>query len=218
MKNISYYFTITDTVSNNWCVLSADSFYTYYATAPDTADGFMATNIVPTILGVDSAKNEIVNGYFDNGLDGWSQGYYSIGKEQDGRIDSNQNGGDGAMGVVRSSAFTVGELTHISYDWAGNYNRDKELFVSVKEVGTNIEVLRFVKRLDNTGGDYHQHIMNLSSLQNNGKMYYLELSDNCTTGWGLFRADKFEFVSATGDKNANSISGIVTNYTYVLPY
>lgn len=219
----SYYITLTDSVSDNWCVLSADSFYTYYATAPNTEDGFIATNIVPNILGTENAKNEIVNGYFDNGLDGWSQGYYNIGKvsDENGKkvIDTNENGGDGAMGVVRSSAFTVGELTHIYYRWAGCYKDYKNLFISIKEVGTNIEVLRFAKRNENNSeGNYHTHIMNLSSLQNDGKQYYMELCDNHTGGWGLFRADEFHFVSATDGDNNYMVGGIQTNYTYVLPY
>ena len=56
------------------------------------------------------------------------------------------------------------------------------------------------------------------------KEYYIELSDNYTGGWGLIRADGFTIITVeeankiTSGDRAVSIGGIVTNYTYVLPY
>ena len=232
--NTSYYFTITDASSNNWCVLSADSFYTYYETVPNTEDGTIATNILPNILGVGNATDSFVNGNFDsNSSEGWTQGVNEVLKMEGDYINSNKNG-DGDIGVLRSSAFKVSvnaednnkSKTFMKFGWAGAIKNDKTLFVSIKEVGTNIEVLRFVRRDNLSGkenGNFDNHVLDLTSLSTE-KEYYIELSDNYTGGWGLIRADGFTIITVeeanniTSGDRAVSIGGIVTDYTYVLPY
>lgn len=222
----SYYITLNDTASNMWCVLSADSFFTYYETAPNTDGGYLAQNILPEIQGVGAGSDTIVNGNFDAELTGWSDpsGIY---KTESGYVISNNIGGDGATGVLRSSAFRItSEKMYIRFEWAGALKYDKQMFVSVKEVGTNIEVLRFVRRdnlSEKQNGDFDNHLLDLSSLPLD-KEYYIELADNTDVSWGVFKADNFRLIDAaeyngiTSGDRAVSISGINTDFKYELPY
>ncbi|MDD4078059.1 MAG: hypothetical protein PHT03_08850, partial [Bacilli bacterium] len=115
---------------------------------------------------------------------------------------------------------------YIRFDWAGGLKYDKQIFVSVKEVGTNIEVLRFVRR-DNLSGkaddNFDQHLLDLSSLDAN-KLYYLEFADNVKAGWGVSFikeiriVSKEEYDSITSGDWAVSIAGIEKNFVYPLPY
>jgi hypothetical protein len=220
----SLYFTISDNSSFEWCVLSADSFYTYYGSEPVLNPEELAINIVPQILNVETADNTIKNGYFDSNLDNWQNvnGQFKI---ENGSAMSNVSG-DGATAVLRSSAFNVIDKKYIRFDWAGRLKADKQIFVSVKEVGTNIEVLRFVRR-DNLGGyeggDFQNHMLDLSGLDAT-KLYYLEFADNVNASWGLTKIDAIrlvdqnEFNSVVASDRAVMISGIETTFNYTLPY
>ena len=222
----SYYITLNDTASNMWCVLSADSFFTYHETAPNIDGGYLAENILPEIQGVGAGSDTIVNGNFDTDFTGWSDpsGIY---KTESGYIISNNVGGDGATGVLRSSAFRItSEKMYIRFDWGGALRYDKQMFVSVKEVGTNIEVLRFVRRdnlSEKQNGDFDNHLLDLSSLSVD-KEYYIELADNTDASWGVFKADSFRLIDAaeyngiTAGDRAVSVSGINTDFGYKLPY
>ncbi len=219
------YFVISDTSSNEWCVLSADSFYTYYAQAPqDIPSQDMAANIVPAILNISTADNGIKNGNFDNGLDYWSN-VNGIFRIDDGFAISNQ-GGDSATGVLRSSAFTLDDKEYIRFDWAGRLRDDKQVFISVKEVGTNIEVKRFVRRdnlSEKENGDFDNHMLDLSGLDSE-KLYYLEFADNVNAGWGVTKIDNIRLVdenewnNVTSGDRAVAISGLELGFSYQLPY
>lgn len=221
------YVTITDASSNAWCVLSADSFFTYYEAEPDTANGFVAVNILPTILNTDSADNSIKNGALDSNLDNWDNvnGVFKI----DNGTTISSEGGNAAIGILRSSAFTVTDKQYLRFDWAGALKADKQIFVSVKEVGTNIEVLRFVRRDDLSGkinGDLDNHMLDLTSLSKTGKQYYLEFADNVDSidDWSVSKiknvrlVDKSEWDGVTSGDRAVSIEGLNTTFEYVLPY
>ena len=221
----SLYITISDTASSEWCVLAADSFYTYYEDAPVYNPEELAVNIVPSILNIDTADNTIKNGYFDNNLNDWSNvtDQYRI---ENGYVMSNNHNGDAGTGVLRSSAFNVIGNKYLRLDWAGAIRYDKQLFISIKEVGTNIEVLRYVRRDNLSGkdnGDFDNHMLDLTSLDE-GKLYYLELSDNLNAGWGLIKMDSIRFVNeddwnnvVAGDR-AVAISHLEKNFSYYLPY
>lgn len=222
--NEQMYFVLTDASSNEWCVLSADSFFTYYETAPDTSNGFLADNILPSIFNVDTADNSIKNGELSSNLDNWDNvnGIFRI----DGDFTISDVGGDGATGVLRSGAFTLTDKKYVRFDWAGALKADKQLFVSVKEVGTNIEVLRFVRRDDRVSkqdGDFDNHMLDLSSLDGD-KQYYIEFADNCNGSWGVSKiknvrlVDEAEWNSVTDGDRAVSISGLNTTFEYILPY
>lgn len=219
----SYYFLLTDAASNEWCVLSADSFRTYWEEAPVPGTGETAENILPVIQGIATATNAIVNGGFDTNLDGWTDvsGIFQI---SDGRLRSDLHG-DADTGVLRSSAFTVNGNKYLRLDWNGGLKYDKQIFISVKEVGTNIEVLRFVRRenLSTYAGDgWDNALLDLSSLDSS-KLYYLEIADNTASSWGLTMIHNVRFITETeylsitsGDR-AVSVAGLATDYPYTLP-
>lgn len=176
----------------------------------------MAVNILPSIQGIDTASNAIVNGYFGSNADGWSISGSGWGRV-DNAMKSNAVNGDGGMGVLRSSAFNVSTDKYVRFDWAGGLLNDKRIFVSVKEVTTNYEVLRFVRRADRSGEqstNYQNHMLNLSSLDVN-KLYYLEFADNISGGWGVSFVDsihivpKTEWDSVTSGDRAVLVSGSV---------
>ena len=226
------YFVISDTSSNNWCVLSADSFYTYYANAPVTSEDTLATNILPTlknsnneptneILGSHQFSSDGVSNYWT--IDGSGWGYVS---EKNNGMRSDAVGGDPAVGILRSAAFTLNGNKYVKFGWGGGLKYDKVIFVSIKEVGTNIEVKRYVRREDKSdfkADSYENCIFDLSDLSTD-KAYYIEFCDNRTDGWGvsyvrsLYLIDKSTYDGITSGDRAVEISGIVTDYTYVNPY
>lgn len=212
----SLYIKLADTSAYDWSILSADSFVTYYASAPTPGTDDLAVNILPTIQGIDGASNAIVNGYFTDNADGWTVSGTGWGREGD-VMKSNYANGDGGMGVVRSSAFNVSTNKYLRFSWGGGLKNDKRIFVSVKEVSTNYEVLRFVRR-DNLSSsesnNLDNHMLNLSSLSAS-KLYYLEFADNISGGWGVSFIDeirvvpKTEWDSVTSGDRAVLVSGSV---------
>ena len=227
----SLYFMISDTSSNHWCVLSADSFYTYYENAPATTEATLAENVLPTVKGVSSAANEIVGGkpFAEDTFGAWAidgEGWGLTGSS----VKSNVNGGDKGVGILRSPAFTIdGENKYLRFQFAGTRYFDKTIWVSVKEVGTNIEVKRFVLRKNLVGesgtgtSSYDNHMCDIHDLDES-KEYYLEFCDNETGTWGVFYVKEVQLCDQakwnekpSGDR-AVSISGIVTDYKYILPY
>jgi hypothetical protein len=191
----SYYFTITEEASFDWAILSADSFISFYKEAPTTTADTLAVNILPSISGTGSAANSIPNGYFDSDLTNWTN-VDSSWYIDSGQARSNPSG-DGNLGVLRSSAFNInGTGQYLRFDWAGGLKWDKQIYVSVKEVGTNIEVMRFVRR-DNLSSkestNFDNHMLNLSTLDTS-KEYYLEFTDNRSGSWGISFIDAIRLV------------------------
>jgi hypothetical protein len=223
------YFVISDTSSYEWCVLSADSFFTYYEEAPTPGEKELAVNIVPEIPNIDTADNSIKNGYFNDGLNHWSDANSTFAIDGSGFARSDGKIGDGDTGVLRSSAFSVTENKYLRFGWAGGLKYDKQIFVSVKEVGTNIEVLRFVRRdnlWDKSNENFDNHMLDLSGLDES-KLYYLEFADNTKSGWGVSFIKEVRLVSKEeydsvviphpGDR-AVLIHGLETEFAYNLPY
>jgi hypothetical protein len=219
----SLYFVITDSAAFDWCILSADSFYTYYESAPSPIADELASNIVPTINLAGSATNAILNGNpFVSGLTDWTNvngAFIYSGSTTAARSNINN---DGDLGVLRSSAFNINGNQYLRFDWAGGLKYDKQIFLSIKEVGTNIEVLRIVRR-DNLSNkesnDFDNHLVDLSGLSTS-KEYYVEICDNRTGGWGFISIKNIrlitqaEYNGITSGDRAVIISGLVTDYTY----
>jgi hypothetical protein len=183
----SLYLVLVDAASHEWSVLSADAIRTYLPVAPIVSSDQLGQDIKPSISGAGSATNAIANGALTSNLNNWEnpQGVYQIANG--GAISSV--GGNGALGALRSPAFTVnGVNKYLRFDLAGAVQRDKQVFVSVKEVGTNLEVLRLVRREDQANaadsGDFKTHWYDLSGLSTN-KEYYLEVVDNRNGDWGV---------------------------------
>ncbi|MFA5421186.1 MAG: hypothetical protein WC344_00115 [Bacilli bacterium] len=224
----SLYILLCDTAAYDWSILSADSFDTYYETAPSpTPTGkYLADNIMPTILGIDDAANSIPNGFFNSDYSSWQISRAGWGYTSNS-MRSNASGGDSAVGILRSSAFTVSTNKYIEFDWAGGLKFDKQIFISVKEVGTNIEKIRFVRR-DNRSGEksenWQNHMLNLTSLDAS-KKYYLEFADarsdnRDNEGYAISYVDSIEIVTearwneVTSGDRAVSISGIPTSFAF----
>lgn len=222
--NEKLYFLLCDTSSLEWSVLSADSFVTYYSETLSPSADQTALNILPEVKNIASADNSIKNGSFNPDLTDWStsdvQGDKDMGWDRDGEDSSarsNKRGkGDNGVGILRSSAFTLGDNNYVKFDWAGGLKHDKQIFVSVKEVGTNIEKLRFVRR-DNLSNkeneNFDNHFLDLTSL-NTSKKYYLEFADNRAGGWGVSYVKNVQLVNYNtpeGDR-AVSISHLPTSF------
>ncbi|MDZ4196879.1 MAG: metallophosphoesterase family protein, partial [Candidatus Izemoplasmatales bacterium] len=181
------YLVFEDAASHEWNVLAIDHVITYYPVLPVVSLDQTAVNILPVIANKGVATNSIPNGTLSSNLNQWEnpQGVYQI--SNGGAISSV--GGNGALGVLRSPAFHVnGVNKYLQFDFAGAISKDKQVFVLVKEVGTNQEVLRLVRRNDQANrtdsGDFRTHWYDLSVLSTE-KEYYLEVVDNRNGDWGV---------------------------------
>ncbi|MFA5005880.1 MAG: hypothetical protein WC509_00210 [Candidatus Izemoplasmatales bacterium] len=218
----TYYVILADTAGYNWSIVAFDSLVTYHAVAPTPGSDQTATNILPNIpaIGastytVSNALTATVSNWEDPaGIFQWSE-----------RARTNVSCGDSCLGVVRSSRFTYDDTyDYLKWSWEGNISQDKQLFVSIKELGTNIEVLRLVRRNNlsgKTGGGADAHWYDVTSYLTVGKQYYVELSDNTTSGWGLISVDNVRFSnnhSVTADDVAVRVTGIPTSFIYVKPF
>ncbi|MFA5005884.1 MAG: metallophosphoesterase family protein [Candidatus Izemoplasmatales bacterium] len=180
------YVLLVDAASHEWNVLSCDAVDTYLPVAPVVTADTTATNVLPVIAGAGTATNAIANGALTANLDGWGNpdGVFTIANG--GAISSV--GGNSAVGALRSPAFTIGVNRYLRYQFAGAVQRDKQVFVLVKEVGTNLEVLRLVRREDlaaaSDSGDFKDHWYDLGGLDP-AKEYYLEVVDNRDGDWGV---------------------------------
>ena len=181
------YLLIVDQAANEWSVLAFDSFNMYYESAPSFEEDQTAIDILPNIEERGLSHNYITNGELTDNLTGWEnpQGVFQI----DGGLAISSNGGNDALGVLRSPAFSLnGDNQYLSFDFAGALKSDKQVYVLVKEVSTNLEVLRLTRRLDLSNypdsGDLHHHYYDLSDLPKD-KEYYLEVVDNEVGDWGV---------------------------------
>jgi hypothetical protein len=205
----SLYIVLSDTSAYNWSILSADSFITYYENEPSYHENELAVNILPTILLAGSATASIPNGYFNVDLSDWTNvdGIFKL----DGNTAISNQGGDAMLGVICSSAFKVtSDLDHIRFKWAGRLGFDKQIFVSIKEVGSNFEILRFVKRTNISSsfasGDLQNHMLTLTSLSYE-KEYYLEFADNVTLSESEWAVSKFDDVRLITDEQYDTTYG-----------
>ena len=198
------YFLIVDSASHEWSLLAFDSFITYYIEKPTYNADETAQDIKPTIYAAGAATNQIINGALTANLDNWENpnGVFKI--DNGGAISSH--GGNAALGALRSPAFTVnGANVYLTYEFAGAIQRDKQVFILIKEVGTNLEVLRLTRRADQASssdsGDFKPHWYDLSGLDPL-KEYYLEIIDNRDGEWGVALVRNINLVS--GDYGADN--------------
>lgn len=195
----SVYILIVDAASHEWSVLSFDSFVTYYASTPAYTADELAEDIVPVISDRGLGLTYIDNGDLTANLDKWENpnGVFTIANG--GAISSV--GGNSAVGVLRSPAFKIsGTECYLDFQFAGAIQYDKQVFILVKEVGTNLEVLRLTRR-DNLStradsGNFDHHWYDLSGLDPN-KEYYLEVVDNRDGDWGVALVKEFFLTNTT---------------------
>jgi hypothetical protein len=216
----TYYFLFCDTAGFNWSILSVDSLVTYYPLAPTPGSNQSATNILPNIPAQGGTAYTVSNNLTEN-ISNWEDPN-NIFQWNNAEGRTNKTCGDGCLGVVRSSRFTFDSTyKYFKWEWAGRLREDKQIFVSIREFGTNTEVLRLVRHNDHheyQDGTRRHYWYDVSSYLVHGKQYYVEFSDNTTAGWGLQIMKNVRFSNTTStDYQANRVSDIPSNFVYVKP-
>jgi hypothetical protein len=222
---ITLAMTSGDSTGNSWSILSADSFVTYYQNDPGITDpNYLATNIVPSIINASTPSvGSIPGGNLDNSTDfaNWSNvnGTWKIDSSR-ARSDVN---GNGDLNVLRSTAFqTTNTNNCLQFDWNGGLKYDKQIFLSIKEVGTNIEKIRATRRADKSdyASDGHDDaLVDLTGLDTS-KVYYLEFADNAMGDWGISMVDNVKLISSSAYNGITSgdrcviVTGIPTSFPY----
>jgi acid phosphatase type 7 len=181
------YLVLVDGASHEWNVLALDDVQTYLPVVGHISSQQLAQNITPQISQTGSAPNSFTNGSMTSNLDQWENPNNVFQIANGGAISSV--GGNAALGVLRSPAFSLaGGNKILKYDFAGAIQRDKQVFVSIKETMTHQEVLRLVRRNDLASsadsGEFKTHWYDLSGLPID-KEYYLEVVDNRNGDWGV---------------------------------
>ena len=108
-------FQVVDQAASGWGCVSFDSLVTYYRGTEALPEGLVATDIL------DSLNYDIVNGSFENGLEGWN-------------MNITEGGAHNTLGWVESSEHDAGWYTKNDDRKDGN-----NLFTFVKPDGTNCE-------------------------------------------------------------------------------
>ena len=208
---------IVDNSVNNWGLITADSFVTYYKEAagvPEKAN--LAVDIKPdfsdTVLGEDNPY-QVLNGDFETGdLTGWTltttfgateMGYVS-GQDvfwknadkpynKDGRflftgIEDVMGSMEGAHGTLTSSTFTVGGCGFITFKLGGGYN--SECYIEIVDAATNEVVARYHNDNESTNeGRMFCFKADLSAFI--GTDVYIRVVDNASYDWGCLAVDSF---------------------------
>ena len=209
---------IVDNATNNWGLITADSFVTYYkdlAGVPEKAN--LAEDIKPaplpdTILG-ENNPYQVLNGDFESGdLTGWTlttvMGETDIGyvSEQnvfwknadklynkDGRflftgIEDVKGSMEAAYGMLTSSTFTVGGCGFITFKLGGGYNPN--CYIEIVDAATDIAIAKY----HNDNESLHEGYMfrfkaDLSAFM--GSNVYIRVVDGASAEWGCLAVDSF---------------------------
>ena len=204
---------IVDNAVNNWGLITADSFVTYYKEAagvPDKAN--IAIDIKPepkpdTILG-ENDKYQVLNGDFETGdLTGWTLssdiGYVS-GQDvfwknadkpynKDGSylftgIEDVMGSMEAAKGTLTSSTFTVGGCGFITFKLGGGYN--PECYIEIVDAETGEAIAKYHNdNTDNNEGRMFLFKADLTSFMD--KEVYIRVVDNAENAWGCLAVDSF---------------------------
>nr|WP_328803631.1 GH32 C-terminal domain-containing protein [Paenibacillus puerhi] len=205
------YIDIVDNGTQDWGLLFADSFETYYESEPSSA--LRADNLY------DASPKEIINPGFETGdLTGWTVleggafGPDSISNEKtywDEKIPYHQEGEyhlngwkypESETGKLRSSTFKLKGSGWITFRLGGGKNTDLA-YVNVRHADTGEVVARY----GNTGfADVNfPHVEQGLRLANMvqykadlraflGESLYVEIVDNAVNDWGVLFADDFQ--------------------------
>ncbi|MDD3207098.1 MAG: hypothetical protein PHV19_01130 [Bacilli bacterium] len=185
---------IVDLGGRDWDFLTLDDLETYLVEPSSSLE--TAIDIKPNAT-QGYAPNQIVNGDFADGLNGWQisnkQGWAkSDGSSQTWHV---QNGvlrsdltGDSARGLLRSSFFRVDGSGVISMEiGAAQGSRfDKDTFVSIRERATNQEIFR-TANTRHDGIFLVQYFIDLSDYMN--RVLYFEIIDNATGSYDTIFID-----------------------------
>ena len=209
---------IVDNATNNWGLLTADSFVTYYkdmVSVPEKANE--AVDIRPgelpdTVLG-ENNEYQVLNGDFETGdLTGWTLettgGQTAIGYvsgqdvfwknadklyNKDGRflftgVEDVNGWMEGGKGTLTSSTFTVGGCGWITFKLGGGYNA--ECYVEIVDAATGVSLAKYHNdNTDNNEGRMFLFKADLTEFM--GKEVYIRVVDNADSAWGCLAVDSF---------------------------
>ena len=209
---------IVDNATNNWGLITADSFVTYYrdeAGVPAKANE--AKDIKPqplpdTVLG-EGNPYQVLNGDFETGdLTGWTLmavtssgdiGYVS-GQDvfwknadkpynKDGRflftgIEDVNGSMEAAHGTLTSSTFTIGGCGYITFKLGGGYNED--CYIEIVDASTNQAIAKYHNdNEDSYEGRMFQLKADLTQFM--GREVYIRVVDGASYDWGCLAVDSF---------------------------
>jgi fructan beta-fructosidase len=183
----SLYIEITDMGGRDWDLFTFDSFVTYHQSSPTEENLVEAINIKPLILHQNEPLSQLRNGDFSNGLEHWTPTKPQVFWVDNGILKSNLEG-DRSIGMIRSSAFRLEGSGWISFQIGAAQGQrfDKDTYLSIREVGTNIEIARFA----NTNKNGTQMMTYFADLSIHlGKTLYIEIVDNATGAWDTIFID-----------------------------
>ncbi|MDD4153866.1 MAG: hypothetical protein PHT30_00450 [Bacilli bacterium] len=174
---------VIDMGGHEWDFLTLDSFETFLE--QPLSEATLLEDIKP-LSGAGYVPNQLVNGDFSDGLNHWTPSSASGWQKADGTnltwrnhegVLKSELSGDSARGLIRSSFFRVDGSGIVSLDiGAAQGSRfDKDTFISIKERGTNQELIRFANTRHN-GIFLVKYYVDLS--QHLDKVCYFEIVDN----------------------------------------
>ncbi len=207
---------IVDNSVNNWGLITADSFVTYYKEESGVpANANLAVDIKPeplpdTVLGENDIY-QVLNGDFETGdLTGWTLdttygeiGYVSAQDvfwknadklyNKDGRflftgIEDVMGSMEAAKGALTSSAFTVGGCGFITFKLGGGYNQD--CYIEIVDLDANRVIAKYHNdNPDNNEGYMFRFKADLTDFI--GRRVCIRVVDNAESAWGCLAVDSF---------------------------
>lgn len=203
---------IVDNSKMNFGYMSFDDFVTYYETEPN--ETFLpAEDIKPAYVSAEATSSFIENADFTNGLDGWqTTGEKECFRKEHISGGKLSNKSDyGAVGVLRSSPFTVSGTGVISYR-LGMTNDPSSTYLSIRACGTNEELFRtYSDRWKVSHGEStHLYYADLSKYL--GKAVYLEFVDNSREQWGATSLEDVKTVYVELPKNLTDETALCVEY------
>ena len=209
---------VVDNATNNWGLITVDSFVTYYKdVAGVPAKANLAVDIKPeplpdTVLG-ENDPYQVLNGDFETGdLTGWTltaktdgndMGYVS-GQDvfwknadkpynKDGRflftgIEDVMGSMEAAHGVLTSSTFTVGGCGYITFKLGGGYNQ--ECYIEIVDAATDTAIAKYHNDNEsNNEGRMFLFKADLTAFM--GTEVYIRVVDGASADWGCLAVDSF---------------------------
>lgn len=203
---------------------------------------FIASEVVeilePVIGDEDATAFTLVNGGFENGLDGWtlvgnigdvsSATHYWVGdsesaegfafgnEDEDNMFSAYAPGAEeGAVGTLTSSTFTVGGTGYVTFK-LGAMKNGGSVYLDVVDAETDAVLVRYYNSLwaertndVKSGCTLIPYKADLSAYM--GKSVYFRITDNATGDYGLFFADSFNTYHTTvpGDKYNLAAAGSI---------
>ncbi|MBQ4268391.1 MAG: hypothetical protein IJB97_01935, partial [Clostridia bacterium] len=217
------FFRVSDNATSNYSLVFVDSFngLTYSEPAEGFAAACEVTENVPATI------YDLYNGGFETGnLRGWLKDgaigdvsadstYWAEAKpfNKDGEFLFSAyapGNGEGDMGTLRSSMFTVGGSGWITYLLSG-VNGGAHIYMDIMDAATNLPLARFYNQAPNDC-TLVKYKADLSAFS--GKTVYVQFTDQAYRDYGLIFCDAFktyyaDSIAANGDYI--TATAIVTN-------